>query len=100
MVPPLTLPVVVAELDVATAGPTIGKLAEDIDAAGVHDVELDFAAVHFMDSSGIGALIQLKDFIDVNDGRLALIHVQPRPCRVLTLTGLLGVFNVQCDHDH
>ena len=90
----------VAELDVGTAENAIGSLAADIATAGVFDVELDFAAVRFMDSSGIGSLVRLKDFIDAHDGRLALVHVQPRPCRALAITGLLDLFNVQCDHDH
>lgn len=89
-----------AELDAGNAADTIGPLGADVDAAGVFDIELDFAAVRFIDSSAVGALVELKNFIDSRDGRLALIHVQPRPCRVLTITGLLDAFNARCDHEH
>ena len=87
---PLTLPVVVVELDVATAPNTLVQLRDAIAAAGHYDVELDFSAVRFMDSTGIGALVQLKSFIEAHGGELALVHVQRRPCRALTTAGLIS----------
>ena len=96
--PALNLPVDVAELDVETGPKVLIELRQVIAAANRYDVELDFSAVGFLDSSGLGNLIALKLFIDDHGGQLAVVNVQKRPCRVFRAAGLLDVFGVHCEH--
>jgi anti-anti-sigma factor len=55
---------------------------------------LDFAEVTFMDSSGVSALVKLHRRLG-SDGTLVLCDVPLQPRRVLEITGLLKVFQVE-----
>jgi anti-sigma B factor antagonist len=54
----------------------------------------DLAAVTFMDSTAIGALVQLHNAANEDGKRLVLVSVAPRVLRVLEITGLDTVFDI------
>jgi anti-anti-sigma factor len=53
---------------------------------------VDLQAVTFMDSTAIGALIQLRNIATEADKHLRLAHLPDRVRQVLTLTGLADTF--------
>lgn len=79
------LVVVEGEVDLATA-PSLTSGLASLD--GVLDVDLDLAAVTFMDSSGLHAL-----FAAARDGRreLRLIAASPQVQRLLDMSGIAGM---------
>lgn len=81
---------IAGEVDIATA-PQITDTVHDAIAAGAREVLLDMADVTFLDSTGIGALLQIKHGVADHDVALRLVDPHPRVVRVLELTGLLDV---------
>jgi anti-sigma B factor antagonist len=55
---------------------------------------LDVADVEFIDSSGLNVLVQHTTSITSTDGTLRLRNVPPQMLRLLTMTGLLGVIQL------
>lgn len=81
--------VVAGELDIATA-PAFSAALHDAAAAG-GDVELDLTEVTFMDSKGLGALIEAQR--DAGDDRPFVVIEASRTVRkVLKVTGLDRAF--------
>ena len=82
-------PVVVArgELDLATVGRFRGALTERL-AQGCTHLVVDLTEVTFIDSSGLGALVNAHRSLQRRGGRLRLVCRRPRVLRVLSLTGL------------
>jgi anti-sigma B factor antagonist len=72
------------ELDLAGA-PTVTDALSPVS----DDIELDFAAVSFLDSSGIGALVAQQIRLQEAGHRLRLVRIQDVPCRSLEILGLL-----------
>jgi anti-sigma B factor antagonist len=72
------------ELDLAG----VPKVAEALTAV-VDDIELDFAGVSFLDSSGIGALVAQQIRLREDGHRLRLVRIQEAPCRSLETLGLV-----------
>ncbi|MET8448261.1 STAS domain-containing protein [Streptomyces sp. NPDC005209] len=73
------------ELDLTTcsqAAPVIASLA----IAG-QDLTLDMTRVTFMDASGLGMLMRLRQWVVAGGGVVELRGVQPQVWRVLELTG-------------
>ena len=75
-------------------------MADDIVALGTvslsetatDTVILDLAAVTFMDSSAIGALVRLRNLAAESGKHLQLAHIPDRVRQVLTLTALVNTF--------
>jgi anti-anti-sigma factor len=53
---------------------------------------LDLAAVTFIDSTGLGTLIRLRNLAERLDKQLMLAHVPAGVQKVMTLTGLDAIF--------
>ncbi|HEX3149134.1 MAG TPA: STAS domain-containing protein [Gemmataceae bacterium] len=74
------------------------RLTEQL-AAGVHSADgrlaLDFAAVNYVRSEDLGALIALHKRVEVNGGRLTLLNVRPLVSGVLSVTRLDTLFDVR-----
>lgn len=80
------------ELDLASAD---DFLAEVTEAAGDGAVlVLDLAGVSFMDSTGLGALIKVRNRLVDRGGEITLTAVSPAVERVLELTGMSDVFGI------
>ena len=60
---------------------------------GEDELTLDLAEVDFMDSVGIGALIELARAAELGGKRFAVVDCSPRVQRVLDATGLHDAWN-------
>jgi len=65
--------------------------------AGNINVLLNFSAVKYLDSSGVGELIALSDAISRAEGSLKLSNLPPKVEEVLTLSGVLPIFDIYDD---
>jgi anti-sigma B factor antagonist len=87
---------VAGELDLATA-PSLTAALQAALASGAREIWIDLSGVTFMDSSGLHALLAVRD--QLHDGRrLVLIAPPGRVRRLLELTGVDGIFAVFADH--
>lgn len=58
---------------------------------------MDLAGVSYMDSSGIGTLVEIKRRVDDYDGKLVLISLQPRVRGLFQITRLEKFFTIAAD---
>ena len=70
------------------------ELLEALEATPENRVHwlLDMSAVTYIDSAGLGALIDAYRQIVARGGALKFLHLQPRGLHLLTITGLTGIF--------
>lgn len=81
------------DIDVASAV-TVRDALDRVIAAGYHRVVLDLGEVRFLDSTGLGVMVgRLKAVRDL-DGDMHLVCTSPRISRVMSITGLDGVFTI------
>ncbi|MDG9672868.1 STAS domain-containing protein [Micromonospora sp. DH14] len=81
------------ELDMATSRQLREALQRLVDS-GDRQVVVDLAAVGFMDSSGLGALVVMFKALRDAGGRLCLAAVQPAVRNVLTVTSVDQVIDI------
>jgi len=75
---------------------TVERLRATITAAvepGPSEVVVDLRAVTFLDSTGVGALIDARKQAMTYGSRIRVINPQPVVRRVLEVTGVLGVLS-------
>jgi anti-sigma B factor antagonist len=58
-------------------------------------LHLDMAKVAFMDSTGIEVLVATRRRIDLEGGRLKVVNPSPHVVRVLELTGIDRLFEIE-----
>jgi len=86
---------IAGELDLATA-PALHDAVAGLLAAGEPlNLVIDLADVSFLDSSGLGALLQVRAEVLAAGGRLTLAGVAPGPRRVIAIAGLAGTFGIE-----
>jgi len=83
----------VGEIDAETQG-LVQEAADCFDPLRHRSLELDLSGVTFVDSSGIGALVDAHRLTDAASARIVLVEPSHRVLRVLTLVGLAGYFSV------
>jgi anti-sigma B factor antagonist len=79
--------VVWGEIDVATSP----KLRDDLNALianGARHITLDFDAVSFVDSSGLGVLVGAYKRLREDGGSIRIVGAQPSVRKVFEITGL------------
>ncbi|MDT4975003.1 MAG: hypothetical protein QOF95_2321 [Pseudonocardiales bacterium] len=84
----------VGELDLAGAAT---MRAAGLAALGQPDcttLVLDVTALTFVDSTGIGSWVELRNHANEHDQRLVLRGVSENLIRVLTIAGLVSLFNI------
>ena len=82
------------EVDLATA-PDLQKQAIGVLAdPTVSTLTLDLSDVTFIDSTGIGTLVQLRLTAEARDKKLVLARPSDRVQRVLAITALAGTFSI------
>ena len=81
------------EIDAET-GILVQDAVARVDPARHQSIELDLSAVTFVDSSGIGALVQARRVADGAGVRIVLVDPSHPVVRVLALVGLEGFFAV------
>ena len=82
-------------LDEADVTPTIRTARELLRPAGVHSLVVDLAEVGFVDSSGLGLLVSLRQLAEDRGASFVLRAVPERVTRLLELTGLMGYLAAQ-----
>lgn len=83
----------VGELDVYTV-PLFRKVVLKLEGDRHHDLILDLTRLTFIDSSGIGSLIEIYQKVKTVEGELAFVIDNPRILKVLRLVELNKVFRV------
>ena len=82
------------EMDIATAGSLV-EMARSLSDQDVRGVRLDLAELHFIDASGLSALVQTRTHVLEHGGRLTLHGVRPLLRRMLAITDLSAAFEVE-----
>jgi anti-anti-sigma factor len=78
----------VGEIDMASAN-TFETVAEQVVLAKPQCIELDLAAVDFIDSSGLRSIVQLRNRAKLEGITLRATGLSPAAQRILELTGLI-----------
>jgi len=89
--------VVIGEIDVATAGALRDGLLHALSVPLLHRVEVDLAAVTFMDCGGLGVLVAARNAAVRAGRRLWITNPQPIVRRLLELTELLSALTVMAE---
>lgn len=58
-------------------------------------LHLDMAEVAFMDSTGVGVLVEARRRIDLEGGRLTVVNPSRQVLRVLEVTGIDRLFEIE-----
>jgi anti-anti-sigma factor len=88
---------VVGEVDLATAPTLRDRLLTVLHDEAPAVLEVDLAGVGFVDCTGIGALVAVRNSTVRTGRQMRVTHPQPIVRRVLDLTGLLGVLSAPID---
>ncbi|MFI0453004.1 STAS domain-containing protein [Actinomadura sp. 6N118] len=75
------------EIDLHTAD-TLRTALRELDAAGHHQLVVDFSGVSFCDATGLGALVAAHNRAGEHGGALRLAGVRPAQRRLLQISGL------------
>jgi anti-sigma B factor antagonist len=62
-------------------------------------IEIDLGAVSFIDSSGLGALVRVRNDAAEQAKSLSLVNPSPATNRLLELTGLQQAFDIRSSPD-
>ena len=95
---------------VEAEGPSLLRLAGDLDmlaaptpelaltplTSGGGSITVDLGALTFLDSTGLRVLCQAKRELG-DGGRIVLLNAAPSVRRILEITGLIGVFDLDDD---
>lgn len=79
-----------SEVDASVVAPVTREARERLRAPGLHTLVVDMADVAFIDSLGLGLLVNLRALADDRGASLSLRDVPPKAAQILELTGLLG----------
>jgi anti-anti-sigma factor len=83
----------IGELDVYTV-PLFRKVVLKLEGDRRHDLILDLTRVSFIDSSGLGSLIEVYQKVQAAQGEVAYVIDNPRILKILRLVDLDRVFKV------
>jgi anti-sigma B factor antagonist len=81
------------EVDVYSA-PALKESLTELLKSGVKTVVVDLSGVAFLDSTGLGALVEARAATTEAGGTLPLVCSQERILKLFTITGLDGVFSI------
>jgi anti-anti-sigma factor len=88
---------VVGEIDLATASELHAGLRCALSRQAPDLLDVDLGGVTFMDCTGLGVLVAVRNAAIRSGCQLRVTNPQPIVRRILELTGLLGVFTPQVD---
>lgn len=83
----------VGELDIYTV-PLFRKVALKLEGDRRHDLIIDMSRVTFIDSSGLGSLIEIFQKVRSVEGDVAYVVNNPRMIKIFKLVGLDRVFRI------
>ncbi len=81
------------EIDMASADEFRDRLLECLQRS--ESLEVDLGGVTFIDSSGLAALVRLRTEAEILGKDVALVSVSSATARLLELTGLQTLFDVE-----
>ncbi len=84
---------VAGEIDIATADEFRDRLLACLQR--YDSLEIDLGGVTFIDSSGLAGLVRLRTEAEILGKDVALVNVSSSTARILELTGLQGLFDVE-----
>jgi anti-sigma B factor antagonist len=84
--------VVQGEIDIASARELENALQAAVASGSRSRIVVDLAALEFIDSAGLRALIQAQRHARANGRTLILRHVPPQAKRVIQISGLADLF--------
>jgi anti-sigma B factor antagonist len=87
---------ITGEVDVYSAPELKDRIGEIIQA-GQTTVIVDLSGVAFLDSTGLGALVEARSAAGEAGGSLPIVCTQERILKLFTITGLDGVFAIHPD---
>lgn len=82
------------ELDHHSAEDIRKKIDEEYRKKMLKNIVLDLKGIYFMDSSGIGLIMGRYKNTQENNGKLALINVNSRMEKILTMSGILKIVKI------
>ncbi len=85
----------IGSLDLASRGELIAAATDVLKSAAGHKLSLDLAGLTFIDSTGIGAIVETAGMAADNGCAFALRDPSARVLRVLQLTGLAELWPVE-----
>jgi anti-sigma B factor antagonist len=85
---------VAGELDLDVA-PKLRACLTDLIEDGARTIVVDLLEVTFMDSTGLGALVQAGKRLRQADGELILVADSPSITKLLTITGVGRLFRIE-----
>lgn len=86
---------VAGDLDLATAGQLVDRVAEVVADGAATNLTIDLAGVRFCDSAGISALVRLRKLSDERGWQLSVVNPQAPVRRVLDFAGLNEYLDVR-----
>lgn len=92
--PGSTVLALVGELDLAGAPAMRAAGLAALGEPGCSTLVLDVAELTFVDSTGIGSWVELRNHADQHDQRMALRGVSANLDRILTIAGLASLFDL------
>ncbi|SOD73272.1 anti-sigma B factor antagonist [Jatrophihabitans sp. GAS493] len=85
----------VGALDLATRSSLLDQARQTISDASTTALVLNMAEIDFIDSTGIGAVVELAGNASDADVDFVLQSLSPRVTRILDLTGLIDAWPVE-----
>jgi anti-sigma B factor antagonist len=85
---------VAGDMDVVTVPKFLTLVAAAVSRPGTRTLVLDLSGVDFMDSTGVGALLQTRSLCNERRAELKLLSVGRPVRRALSLSGLTRTFGV------
>lgn len=82
------------EIDIAAAPPLRAAAIDALEQSSGDELILDLSRVTFMDSSGIGALVAIRNAASAKDQAVRIVDPSPAVRRMLELTALTAVFGL------
>lgn len=81
------------EVDIATVGTALAPARDQL-AAGVAVLSIDLGAVTFIDSSGLGALVKIRNDAAAQGSSVVLTNLSSPVRRLFEISGLDQVFDI------
>lgn len=85
---------VAGELDLAVTADLRTAADEALAAGDVIDVVVDLGGVTFIDSTGLGTLVEIRNAALEGGATMRVTAVQPAPSRVIEIAGLAEAFGI------
>jgi anti-anti-sigma factor len=91
---PRCILVLSGEIDIEAAPHVVAIARDALVGTGVMDVVIDASAVSFMDSTGVGALLDIREIAVAGGAAIRLCGASDNVVKILKLTGLSAMFGL------